>query len=92
MGSSQVEHTAAGPAAVGEGFKTRSAELLQPLQMHVLDHGLTVLPVTASLNAIPAAAGTSMADSADAAAALQKQTGPFIDSLSDGMHCDFMVD
>eukprot|EP00892_Ulva_mutabilis_P003191 jgi/Ulvmu1/12873/UM098_0061.1 len=72
-----------GPAA-GEGIKTRSAELLQPLHMYVLDATMTVVRVTASnIQLTPATANTSHAESTAAAAALQEQVGPFVDSLSD---------
>lgn len=79
----------AGPTAVGGSFKTRSSELLHPLQMHVLDAAMKVVPVKASFD-VPATASTHQAEMASAAAALQEQMGPFVDVLSDGKQKSFM--
>lgn len=74
--------------ADGEGGNTRSAELLQPLQMHLLEIHAAVVPAVASLDTTPMETITALADSAAAAANLQKVVGPFVDSLSDGaLHC-----
>lgn len=75
-----------GPKASGEGFKARSPELLRPLQMRRLEVHMEVLPATASLDTTPMETLTALADSAAATSSLQKQVGPFVDSLADGVH------
>lgn len=82
-----------GPTADGEGFKSRSEEMLMPLQLQLLDPHMCVVPGIAALDAAPMPTLPALADTAAAIALLQKQVGPFVDSLSDGAFtwCFFAV-